>query len=85
MLAGSGTTSTEPLVYLVRALDATKDGTLNERFFLDLLGRGFIEDAARAQLDAAIDWGRYGELFDYDANDGVLVRTTADGNEHRSR
>jgi NitT/TauT family transport system ATP-binding protein len=65
-----------PLVRaIVRALEATKDGTLNERFFLDLLGRGFIQDDARAQLDTAIDWGRYGELFDYDANDRELALT----------
>jgi NitT/TauT family transport system ATP-binding protein len=65
-----------PLVRaIVRALETTKDGTLNERFFLDLLGRGFAQDDARAQLDTAIDWGRYGELFDYDADDRQLVLT----------
>ena len=25
------------------------------------------------ELDIAIDWGRYGELFEYDAEDGELV------------
>jgi NitT/TauT family transport system ATP-binding protein len=65
-----------PLVRsIVRALETTKDGTLGERFFLDLLGRGFSEDEARAQLDTAIDWGRYGELFDFDANTGELGLT----------
>jgi hypothetical protein len=29
-------------------LETTKDGTLNERFFLDLLRRAFGEDEARA-------------------------------------
>jgi hypothetical protein len=53
---------------IARALESTKDKTLNERFFLDLLGRGFGPDDAHAQLDTAIDWGRYGELFDFDAN-----------------
>jgi NitT/TauT family transport system ATP-binding protein len=48
---------------------------LNERFFLDLLGRGFSEAEARAQLNTAIGWGRYGELFEFDANNGELVRT----------
>jgi len=63
-----------PLVRaIVRSLETTADGTLNERFFLDLLGRGFSEDEARAQLNTAINWGRYGELFDFDANSGELV------------
>ena len=63
-----------PLVRsILRALETTKDGTLSERFFLDLLGHAFTEDEARAQLDTAIDWGRYGELFEYDADDAELV------------
>jgi len=58
---------------ILRALRATGDGTLREGFFLDLLRRGFSADAARRQLDIAIDWGRYGELFDYDAERGELI------------
>jgi NitT/TauT family transport system ATP-binding protein len=70
-----------PLVRaIMRALESTKDGTLNERFFLDLLGRGFREDEARAQLNTAIDWGRYGELFDFDADNGELILETAASN-----
>ena len=65
-----------PLVRaIVRALETTKDGTLDQRFFLDLLGRGFSEDEARTQLDTAIDWGRYGELFDYAADNDELLLT----------
>jgi NitT/TauT family transport system ATP-binding protein len=68
-----------PLVRaIVRALETTKDGTLSGRFFLDLLRRGFSEDEARAQLDTAIDWGRYAELFTYRADDGELVLTPPD-------
>jgi NitT/TauT family transport system ATP-binding protein len=60
-----------PLVRAIcRALEATSDGSLGEGFFLDLLRRGFSEDEARQQLRIAIDWGRYGELFDFDANTG---------------
>ena len=63
-----------PLVRAIcNALDTTKDGNLGEGFFLDLLRRGFSEDEARQQLRIAIDWGRYGELFDFDANTGQLA------------
>jgi NitT/TauT family transport system ATP-binding protein len=58
---------------ILGALRATVDGTLREGFFLDLLRRGFSADEARHQLDIAIDWGRYGELFDYDAERGELT------------
>jgi NitT/TauT family transport system ATP-binding protein len=68
-----------PLVRaVVRALETTKDHTLGERFFLDLLQRGFSEDEARAQLDIAINWGRYAELFDYHADAGELILTPPD-------
>jgi len=63
-----------PLVRAIyKALETTKDGNLGEGFFLDLLRRGFSEDEARQQLKIAVDWGRYGELFDFDANTGQLT------------
>jgi hypothetical protein len=31
------------------------------------------DDEDRQQLDIAIDWGRYGELFEYDKESGQLV------------
>ena len=34
--------------------------------------RGFSEEKARQQLDLAIDWGRYGELYEFDADTGQL-------------
>jgi NitT/TauT family transport system ATP-binding protein len=62
-----------PLVRAIcRSLESTKDGSLGEGFFLDLLRRGFREEEAREQLDTAIAWGRYGELFDFDANSRQL-------------
>jgi NitT/TauT family transport system ATP-binding protein len=62
-----------PLVRAIcSSLEATNDGTLGEGFFFDLLRRGFTHDEARQQLDLAIDWGRYGELYDFDANTGQL-------------
>ena len=63
---------------LVRADQPTRlppasTATSANGFFLDMLRRGFSEDEARHQLDIAIDWGRYGELFDYDANTRQLI------------
>ncbi len=62
-----------PLVRaIVQALAATTDGSLREGFFLDLLRRGFSAAEARRQLDTAIDWGRYAELFDYQNGELIL-------------
>ncbi|WP_158888824.1 nitrate/sulfonate/bicarbonate ABC transporter ATP-binding protein [Amycolatopsis anabasis] len=57
-----------PLVRTIcRALASSGDGSLRAGFFLDLLRRGFSAADARLQLDTAIDWGRYAELFDYES------------------
>jgi NitT/TauT family transport system ATP-binding protein len=57
---------------IVKALRATADGSLREGFFLDQLRRGLSTDEARRQLGVAIDWGRYAELFEYDAERSEL-------------
>lgn len=63
-----------PLVRtIVTALENSNDGALRDDFFRDLLRRGFSPQDTEKQLDLAIDWGRYGELFDYDADSGELV------------
>lgn len=63
-----------PLVRTItQALASTGDHTLREGFFLDVLRRGFSPQEARNQLDTAIDWGRYAELYDYDSDDEKLT------------
>jgi len=63
-----------PLVRaIIQALAATQDHNLRSGFFLDVLRRGFSPQEARNQLDTAIDWGRYAELYDYDSDDQQLT------------
>jgi NitT/TauT family transport system ATP-binding protein len=57
------------------ALQAKADGTMLLEFFHDLLDEHFSDDEVRRQLDTAIQWGRYAELFDYDSVTGRLTRT----------
>ncbi|MFE3953579.1 nitrate/sulfonate/bicarbonate ABC transporter ATP-binding protein [Nocardia sp. NPDC059091] len=65
-----------PLVRTIcSALVGSSDQTVRADFILDLLRRGFSDDDARRQLELAIDWGRYAELYDYDTDSG---RITAD-------
>src|SRR5246500_1415387 len=56
-----------------QALKSKANRTLPAEFFQDLLDEHFSEDEARRQLETAIQWGRYAELFDYDAASGKLT------------
>jgi NitT/TauT family transport system ATP-binding protein len=58
-----------------QALKAKNNRTLPAEFFQDLLDEHFSEDEARRQLETAIQWGRYAELFDYHAASGKLTLT----------
>ena len=58
------------------ALQAKADGTIPLEFFHDLLDEHFSDAEVRRQLDTAIQWGRYAELFDYDSVTGRLTRPT---------
>jgi len=58
-----------------QALKAKANRTLPAEFFQDLLDEHFSEDESRRQLETAIQWGRYSELFDYDAASGKLTLT----------
>jgi NitT/TauT family transport system ATP-binding protein len=60
-----------------QSLKAKSDRTLPDEFFRDLLDEHFSEDEARRQLETAIQWGRYAEIFDYDAATGKLTLTEA--------
>jgi len=51
-----------------RALEAKSDHTVPEDFFLDMLDEQFSEEESLRQLETAVNWGRYAELFDFDAS-----------------
>jgi NitT/TauT family transport system ATP-binding protein len=48
------------------ALSGKANRRLPESFFLGLLEQHFSRTEARRQLDTAIDWGRYAELFGFE-------------------
>ena len=52
---------------ITRALENKSDHTVPEEFFLDMLDEQFSEEETQRQLETAINWGRYAELFDFDA------------------
>lgn len=58
-----------------QSLKAKADRTMSDEFFEDLLDEHFSDDEARRQLETAIQWGRYAEIFDYDAATRKLTLT----------
>jgi NitT/TauT family transport system ATP-binding protein len=50
-----------------RALEAKSDHTVPEDFFLDMIDEQFSEDESLRQMETAVTWGRYAELFDFDS------------------
>ena len=50
-----------------RALESKSDHTVPEEFFLDMLDEQFSDDESARQMETAVTWGRYAELFDFDA------------------
>lgn len=75
-----------PLVRrIVRDLRHTTSGAIRADDYLTELKAHFGEDDAQQQLDTAIDWGRYGELFEYDADTGRLLLPTHPDAEQEER
>ncbi|MEI5102541.1 nitrate/sulfonate/bicarbonate ABC transporter ATP-binding protein [Streptomyces sp. PmtG] len=58
-----------PLVKLIAgSLRRRPEGTVRAGFFRDLLAHHFTSEQVERQLETATDWGRYGELYAYDAD-----------------
>ncbi len=64
-----------PLVCAIDRALANNGGKLRGELILDLLRSRHPNGLAKQQFETAISWGRYGELFDYDADDDELTRT----------
>jgi NitT/TauT family transport system ATP-binding protein len=62
-----------PLVaYIRHGLAQDPSGDLHEDLFLKLLNFTLDEAEAERVLSVAIEWGRYGDVFEYNFNTGVI-------------
>ena len=62
-----------PLAIRIRkGLEQEVTGTMAEKLFLDLLEESLKEEEAKRVLEIAIEWGRYGEVYEYDYHIGRL-------------
>ena len=60
---------------IVRAIEVKSDHTVPEDFFHDMLDEQFSEEETLLQLETAVNWGRYAELFDFDASRRRFVQS----------
>lgn len=58
--------------HIRRSLEAEPSGALPEKPFLERLEEFLKEDEAERVLKVAIEWGRYGETYEYDFHTGML-------------
>jgi NitT/TauT family transport system ATP-binding protein len=52
---------------IARTLAEKENQSMRADFFLDLLEEHYAVNEARLQFETAVEWGRYAELFEYDA------------------
>ncbi len=57
---------------IVQTLREKRSGSMRADFFLDLWDEHFPHEEAERQFATAVDWGRYAELFEYDASEDRL-------------
>ena len=61
------------------ALASKSDHAMPLEFFRDLLQEHFSDKEAERQIETALNWGRYGDLFSYDSeSDRLMVTSTAE-------
>jgi NitT/TauT family transport system ATP-binding protein len=53
---------------ITRALSNKSDHTVPEDFFMDMLDEQFSAEETQRQLETAVNWGRYAEIFDFDSS-----------------
>jgi len=59
---------------VVGAIDQKADGRIPKDFLMDILDEHFSESEAERQFQTMVDWGRYAQLFEYDADDERLYK-----------
>ena len=61
---------------IMQALGGKKNGQVKSALFLDILDEYYSEKEAQRQFETAIDWGRYAQLFEYDADEELITAVT---------
>jgi NitT/TauT family transport system ATP-binding protein len=66
------------LQQIYSALSRKSDHTISLEFFRDVLDEHFSDIEVKRQIETALNWGRYGEIFTYDSeNDRLMLHQSA--------
>jgi NitT/TauT family transport system ATP-binding protein len=57
---------------VLEALKQKRDGRIGKEFLVDILDEHFSASEAERQFETLVDWGRYAQLFEYDADEERL-------------
>jgi len=55
------------------ALASKSDHSMPLELFRDVLQAHFSDDDVQRQIDTALNWGRYGDIFTYDSESDRLL------------
>jgi len=66
---------------VMQAIDSKQDGRVRKEFFLDMLEEHFTPSEAEEQFETLVDWGRYAQLFEYDAAKKRIIRVGSENEE----
>ena len=58
---------------IASGLASKSDGAMPLEFFRDILEEHFSEEETQRQLETALHWGRYAEIFTYDSENDTLL------------
>lgn len=69
---------------VVEAIHRSRDGRIGKDFLVDILDEHFSDSEAEKQFQTLVDWGRYAQLFEYDADEERLYKVTEEPEEDKS-
>lgn len=73
------------LQQIVSALQSKSNHTMPLEFFRDILEERFSDEDVQRQMDTALNWGRYADIFTYDSETDRLLLSSSSNNMADSR
>jgi NitT/TauT family transport system ATP-binding protein len=66
---------------VTEAIHQKRDGRIGKEFLLDILDEHFSASESEKQFQTLVDWGRYAQLFEYDADQERLYEVAEEPEE----